>query len=236
MINLIESTLSKHTFEKLKINALHDFQLYNNLDKSKTTLNQPTGDFFYDPWEIKEEFKGTIYEEVLRSLDNIIGEARIIVLKPGTCYHSHSDIDDRLHLSIQGNYSYLIDLDNQEMYSTQPDGLWYSMDAGYHHVASNFGSIDRLQLVVRKLLERNNLADPVSINLFADSSLEKPRFVFDDIISPWLNQASKKGIISNFQTDLKQVWFDIESNEIEDLLSILPSGIDIKTSRSYNAK
>ena len=28
----------------------------------KTTINQPTGDFFYDPWIIKDEYKGTVWE------------------------------------------------------------------------------------------------------------------------------------------------------------------------------
>ena len=32
------------------------------LDKGKHDLTYPTGDFFYDPWDIKEEFKGTIWE------------------------------------------------------------------------------------------------------------------------------------------------------------------------------
>jgi hypothetical protein len=43
---------------------------------SKLTLNQPTGDFFYDPWQIKPEFKNTVWEEVLDSLPLDKGEAR----------------------------------------------------------------------------------------------------------------------------------------------------------------
>lgn len=236
MITPIDTTISQDTFQKLKANSLQDFRSTCDLNKSKTTLNKPTGNFFYDPWEIKKEFKNTIYEEVLQSLNISVGEARIITLKPGTCYHSHSDIDDRFHLSIQGQYSYLINLDNQQMYSTQPDAVWYSMDAGFRHVATNFGSIDRIQMVVRMLLDRNNLSDPIRINLFAENSLEKPRFVFDDTISPWLNRASKKGIIANFQTDLQQVWFDIESDKMDDLLAVLPEGINFNTNRCYSAK
>ena len=28
----------------------------------KTSINSPTGNFFYDPWTIKEEYKGTVWE------------------------------------------------------------------------------------------------------------------------------------------------------------------------------
>ncbi len=43
----------------------------------KNVLNKPTGDFFYDPWEILPEYKGTVFEELLAPLKDI-GEARII--------------------------------------------------------------------------------------------------------------------------------------------------------------
>jgi hypothetical protein len=66
----------------------------------RTTINQPTGNFFYDPWEVKDDFKDTIWEELLTSLDEPLGEARVIVLKPQMSYHIHSDIDDRFHLNI----------------------------------------------------------------------------------------------------------------------------------------
>ncbi len=235
MITPIVTSLSLDTFKKIQEKSLNDFSLIDNLVKFKTTINQPTGNFFYDPWVIKEEFKDTIYEEVLRSLDIEIGEARFIILKPGSCYHSHCDIDDRFHLNIQGQYSYLIDLDNQKMHLTQPDGIWYNMDAGLRHVAANFGSIDRIQLVVRQLLKRNYLTNPITVNLCPESTLEKSRFVFDDTISPWLNRATKQGIISNFKTDLHQVWFDAEEEVVSNLLTILPLGVKIRTSRCYNA-
>jgi hypothetical protein len=69
--------------------------------ESKLTINQPTGNFFYDPWDIKEEFKGTVWETLLNTLPLDIGEARIIVLGNGTTYMSHTDIDDRYHLSLK---------------------------------------------------------------------------------------------------------------------------------------
>jgi hypothetical protein len=236
MITPTPTTLSIDTFKKIQDQAAIDFLLSENSAKFKTTINQPTGDFFYDPWEIKQEFKNTIYEEALASLNTDIGEARFIILKPGSCYHSHADIDDRFHLNIQGHYSYLINLDTQQMNLTYPDGVWYNMNAGPRHVAANFGSIDRIQLVVRQLLKKNYLTNPINVNLFPDVNLPKARFVFDDTISPWLNEANKRGIISNFSTDLQQIWFDIEKDAVNELTQRIPAGINISSSPRYNAK
>ena len=236
MITPMPTSLSIDTFKKIQNQAAIDFLSSENSAKFKTTINQPTGDFFYDPWEIKQEFKNTIYEEALTSLNANIGEARFIILKPGSCYHSHADIDDRFHLNIQGQYSYLIDLDTQKMNLTYPDGVWYNMNAGPRHVAANFGSIDRIQLVVRQLLKKNYLTNPINVNLFPDVNLPKARFVFDDTISPWLNEANKRGIISNFSTDLQQIWFDIEKDAVNELTQRIPAGINISSSPRYNAK
>ena len=63
----------------------------------KTTINCPTGNFFYDAWKLKEEFKGTVWETLYNSLPVAKGEARIIILDPAHCYQTHADIDDRYH-------------------------------------------------------------------------------------------------------------------------------------------
>lgn len=234
MIKEIGKTLKKEIIDEL----LYYFNLVSqnedSLTRSKTTINRPTGDFFYDPWEIDPNFRGSIYETVLDSLDVEIGEARLIVMKPGTCYHSHADIDDRYHLNIQGQYSYLINLDQEHMYPTVPDGVWYTMDASPRHVAANFGSIDRVQLVVRQLLKRNALKTPVSVNIIPNLDVDKPRFVIDDILSPWLNQAVKRGILNNFKTDLTQIWFDVEYEYLSELTTVIPEGF-IMSNQSYNA-
>lgn len=196
-------------------------------DDFRTTINQPTSSFFYDPWLIKDEYKGTIWEQLLSSLPFDIGEARIIVLKPGTCYHSHADIDDRYHLNLSGQYSYLIDLESNVMHPTVCDKLWYEMDAGLRHVAANFGSTDRIQIVVRKLLKRNQLLDFCKVKITPVNNFEKARFIFDDHISPWLNRAVKNGIINNFNTDLKCAEFDIEKKYIEELKKILTDSFNI---------
>jgi hypothetical protein len=228
MITPLDINLKVETVKELLdyFNSTADF--YNELDRSKFTINEPSGDFFYDPWVIKPEFKGSIYEKIIDSLQTNVGEARLIVMKPGSCYHSHADIDDRYHLNIQGQYSYLINLDNQNMYPTTPDGIWYTMDASPRHTAANFGSIDRIQLVVRQLLKRNTLKNPVTVNVFPESSVSKPRFTFDDCVSPWLNRSVKKGILTNFKTDLTQIWFDLEKENINELDQIFSKNFIVK--------
>jgi hypothetical protein len=186
--------------------------------RDRITINEPSGDFFYDPWNLKQAYRGTIWEKLYNSLPVPKGECRVIVLSPGDCYVSHADIDDRYHLNIQGNHCYLIDLDNEKMHSLQPDGIWYDMDAGRRHTASNFGRIFRVQLVIRKLLIRANLLNPVSVKLTANiKNKEHARYIFDDTLSVWLNYANKNKMISNFKFGDGIVHFVTESSLIEEL-------------------
>lgn len=187
----------------------------------KTTINQPTGNFFYDPWEIKDKFKDSVWQKILASIKDPVGEARIINLKPGTCYFSHADIDDRWHLSLLGDQSYLIDLDNQTMNKQIIDGRWYSMNAGLRHSAANFGQIDRYQLVVRKLLIRNLLKNSITVKVVEDKVRYDYRYIFDNEVSLWLNEASKSKKISNFSYDQRSVQFDIDEKFLDELLTIL---------------
>jgi hypothetical protein len=190
-----------------------------NID-SRLVLNQPTGRFFNDPWEIKPEFKGTVWEQILDSLNEDKGEARLIKLVQGMCYPSHADIDDRWHLTIQGNHSYLIDLETNTMHQTDKLGAWYVMDAGIRHSAANFGSCDRIQLVVRKLLPPPNIINPKCVSIKLKTVVEDRRFIFDDIISPWLNRAYKLGIVENFKGEDLEATFTIEDSAIEELINI----------------
>ena len=186
--------------------------------ESKLTINQPTGNFFYDPWEIKEEFKGTVWETLLNTLPLDIGEARIIVLGNGTTYMSHTDIDDRYHLSLKGQYSFLINVDDEKMYPTVADGQWYEMNTGLRHVAANFGSYDRAQLVVRKLLNNPTLENYTTITI--KPTCENPRFEFDDLISPLLNKINKQHLINNFSILQDGVSFNLKTDAINELDSI----------------
>ena len=169
-------------------------------EPGKQTINQPTGDFFYDPWEIKPEYKGTVWEQLLNDLDEIKGEARVITLTSKSNYVSHCDIDDRFHLNLSGVFCYLIDLDNNKMYPTVKDGIWYSIDTSKLHTAANFGNTHRHQLVVRRLLKHSNIKDPVNVKIVpVIDNTETARFLFDHTISPLLNAANKQGNINNFK-------------------------------------
>lgn len=202
----------------------------NHLPKGamKTTINKPTGDFFYDPWIIKDEYKGTVWETLYNSLPLIKGEARIIILDPGQCYQIHADIDDRYHLNILGDNSYLIDLVREQMYPLSQDGIWYDMDASFLHTATNFGRKARVQLVVRKLLKKNKLSNPVEVALA--TSMDNPnhaRFLFDNTMSPWFNEANKLGFINNFSQANVAITFNIEQNKLESFKRMLPEEFKI---------
>ena len=194
----------------------------------KTTINEPTGNFFYDPWVLKDEYKGTVWETLYNSLPVSKGEARIIILDPAQCYQIHADIDDRFHLNILGEECYLIDLIREQLHRLEQDGVWYDMDAGMLHTATNFGRRARVQLVVRKLLKKNKLENPKEVLL--STTIADPndaRFLFDNNISSWLNEANKLGFINNFSNSPIGVKFNIEESKLESLKNILPEEFKI---------
>jgi hypothetical protein len=193
-------------------------------DIFKSTINKSTGKFFYDPWVISDEYKDTVWNDILNTLPVSKGEARVILLKPGQCYQSHSDIDDRYHLNIIGDFNYLIDLDSETMYRNNNDCKWYLLDTGSRHTAMNVGETVRAQLVVRKLLLNNILNEPVKIKLSSITlSPDDARYKFDDVISGWLNRANKTGIINDFNPSLTHVTFNIENNCLTELEQIIPT-------------
>jgi hypothetical protein len=194
----------------------------------KTTINQPTGNFFYDPWVIKDEYKGTVWETLYDSLSVPKGEARIIILDPNQCYQTHADIDDRYHLNILGEECYLIDLLQHQMHRLEQDGKWYDMDAGVLHTATNFGRRARVQLVVRQLLKQNKLIDPIDIALSTTiSNTDDARFIFDNTMSTWLNKANKAGFINSFVQGSVSIKFNIEKDKLNLLKHILPNEFKI---------
>jgi len=195
---------------------------------SRIALNVPTGDFFYDPWKISQEFSETIWGDVLNSLPLRIGEARLVKLHPGSAYYSHADIDDRYHLNILGEKSFLVDLDQNILHSVYNDSFWYEMDAGVHHSAVNFGNETRIQLVVRKLLEKNNLHLPVRIKISLINYRTDYRFIFDDIFSPYINRLIKKGKADNFGLLNNEVFLDIEKEYVKDIKSISPDDFQVR--------
>jgi hypothetical protein len=198
-------------------------------DDFKFCLNNPTGNFFYDPWQLNEELIGTVWETIYNSLPVEKGEARLIKLEGGKSYISHADIDDRYHLNISGVKCYLIDLDNLKMHPLVADGVWYNMDAGRRHTASNFGNRTRYQLVIRHLLKRNDISNPVKVTVVPAEDLnpDSARFIFDDVISPWLNSANKLGTISEFSYNENHVSFITSDVILESFKSFLPKEFQI---------
>jgi hypothetical protein len=165
---------------------------------TKLALNQPTGNFFYDPWGLKSEFVGTIWEELYNTLPETKGEARLIKLDPGETYLSHADIDDRWHLNISGEQAFLTDLQYNILHSQTCNGSWYSMDAGIIHSAVNLGAVPRIQFVVRKLLTPTHFDDLVAVTITPAYEQFDYRYRFDNIISPWLNRKNTQGVIKDF--------------------------------------
>ena len=193
------------------------------------TLNSPTADFFYAPWEIKQEYKGTIWEKLLDSIKEPIGEARLIRLQPGTCYRSHADIDDRFHLSLISSKSYLVDLDADRMYPIVEDNNWYNLDASVRHSAVNFGGVDRIQLVVRKLLIAGDISNPVNVTVSLKENIPNFRFVFDDIFSPWIGRQDKKKNLNNFKVvSDHSVSFTIDQSLISELKELCPTAFEVQ--------
>jgi hypothetical protein len=194
----------------------------------KTVINQPISNFFYDSWTIKNEYKNTVWEILYNSLPISKGEARIIILDPARCYQIHADIDDRYHLNILGEQCYLMDLVKEKMYLLEQDGIWYDMDAGFLHTATNFGRCARVQLVVRKLLNNNKLKNPIEITLSTTiTNADDARFVFDNKLSPWFNFANKSGFINNFSHSPMIIKFNIEKDKIDLLKQVLTAEFKI---------
>ena len=187
-----------------------------------TVLNEPTGDFFYDTWKIRDLYKDTLWEKVLDSMPMTIGQARIIKLEPGDTYQAHADIDNRWHLNLTGEQSYLIDLDNQTMYECVRDNRWAYMDASHRHVASNFGSIPRLQLVVREPLRRSRQpVDLVSVTIGPAYEQYQFRYKFDNLVSPFLNRANQKYKLADFAHTTFNLSFKLERELLDELKQLL---------------
>lgn len=219
MITEIKIEVPEHLFEKLK-KEIPDF-------KHRINLNEPVGNFFYNEWKILDQFKNTVWHEVLDLFPFPIGEARLMKLEPGTAYYSHADVDDRYHLNISGENSFLVDLDKNILHPTINNRQWCEMDAGIRHSAVNFGNKTRIQLVVRKLLQKNNLVNPVTVNISLETNRPDYRYVFDEVYSPRLNRLVKQGLLDEFSIKGQQIYFTIEKDLLDDLVKICPDGFKV---------
>jgi len=193
-----------------------------------TVLNEPIGDFFYDSWKIKDLYKDTIWQQVLDTLPMSIGQARIIKMEPGDSYMAHADIDNRWHLNLTGEQAYLIDLDNRVMHECVRDNHWAYMDASRIHAATNYGSVSRLQLVVREPLRRSRQpVDLISISM--EAAYEQPdfRYKFDKIFSPFLNRANQQYKLADFAHTTFSVNFKLERELLEEFKQLVNADFKI---------
>jgi len=197
------------------------FDLVKHLPEGKNVLNKPTGDFFYDPWKLLPEYENTMVDELLKQLPDH-GEVRVIVLKPGESYSAHADIDDRYHVTLDAEQSFLHDIENEMMYPTKPDNTVYLMNTGVLHTASNYGYKNRYQLVIRKRLPHNSMIkDPRQVVLTVKDPVYNMRYLFDSSFSKLLNKMAKQGNINSFaKINDTTVKFLCENEKINDLLKM----------------
>jgi hypothetical protein len=156
-------------------------------------------------------------DEEIKEGDWVYSETRNKVCKvTGVSKWSHKD-------------DYLIDLDNEEMHQLSTDGIWYEMDAGRLHTATNFGRLARIQMVVRKLLVNPVLDNAVSVKITSSGySKDDARFIFDNTLSGWLNSANKKGLIQDFKFGSNEVTFSTLHSAVNDLLENKTTGFNIE--------
>ena len=203
-----------------KIDAKSIFDITKQLPPGKNVLNKPTGDFFYDEWKLEDKWLGSPVDDLLGKLPNH-GEARVIVLSPGQSYCAHADIDDRWHVTLDAEESYLIDLEHNKNYKLEVDNEVYEMDSGRIHTATNFGFKPRYQLVIRKLLKRHQLQEPTNCTIELIDPPYNVRYLFDKSFSILLNKLEKEGKINNFRrTNNNSIALDIEKEEIKQLLDL----------------
>ena len=202
-------------------------------EHNRCAINEPTGNILYDPYKIKDEWKGTEFEKLLEELPVEVSEVRLMKLAPGDVYRSHADIDDRVHLNLQSNEQcYLIDLDNQTMYPVVTDNELYIMDGSYLHTAVNFGSSPRIQLVMRIPLKRHHDSTFKSVHIRFIDPPHNLRYLVDQKISPWLNRYVKYQMLGYFNnvgsTELHLIAADNVIDHIANELTTAEIKFDIR--------
>jgi hypothetical protein len=78
-------------------------------------------------------------------------------------------------------------------------------------------------------LVRGDIAQPVNVEILNNSSAPNFRFVFDDIVSPFLSRVNKSRNLDNFKiVSEDHVSFTIEQKLLDELTQIVPTGFLIK--------
>lgn len=97
---------------------------------------------------LNPQFRDSIFEKVLRSLDCPHSRARVMRLNPRSCYSMHWDTTPRFHLALETHHtSYLFFHDNVPVH-IPADGHIYWVDTRKPHSAINCHSEPRYHLVV----------------------------------------------------------------------------------------
>ena len=98
---------------------------------------------------INEPFRGTAFEEILRSLPFRFGRTRLLCVPPQRCYPVHSDQTIRYHLAVSSHpYAFILFPFSNKIYNIPEDGYLYRMDAREPHTAVNCGPPPRFHLVI----------------------------------------------------------------------------------------
>ena len=190
-------------------------------------IHTTTDDFFYGERKLLDRYKGTEFEKLWNSLERP-GEAQIQVLDRGRCYLGHCDVDDRYHMTLFGNNSYLIDIEKNNLFPTEVDHTVWFLETSTKHTAANFGTVPRVQLVIRKLLNKNSLKNPVPVYLHLQSKdkhfKNATRYNFDVMVQSFINTGiNKNKTIDQFKGDLATassdvaVYFEIEQDCLIDV-------------------
>lgn len=214
----------KATNTKCNINEVRGILPYIIFDeKDRCAINYTNGNILYDDYVTHKQFINSPIDNLLKSIPYKIGEARLIKLKPGTCYWSHCDIDDRYHLNLTSNeHCYLIDLDKLIFHKLETDEILYEMDAGITHTAVNYGSTDRIQLVIRKPLSINNEIPLKTVRVH--NPPYNFHYIFDNTISKFLNRCNKNKTLGYFKrTSQVEIQLRLEENALNEFVDLLNS-------------
>lgn len=184
--------------EKFSIQPIIDqVNTLGNFGK-RLDLNVSSGKFFNDPWQVKQEFANTPLGNVLKTLGNI-GQARLLCLESAESYTAHCDPDDRIHLAIITNpYSFLVDVENKNLYHLPVDGSLWHMDTGKIHVAANWGGRTRIHLNVRKLLPKYDASQPGLHIKVLEGDYDWKQIAYTPLMS-LINSSIKNNLITGFE-------------------------------------
>lgn len=98
---------------------------------------------------INPALKGSYIEHVLDSLPFVPVRARLMKLRPKSCYSIHVDRTARYHMAIHTNsHARFVFTQDNQVYQIPEDGHVYFTNTIHEHTALNGGMVDRVHLVL----------------------------------------------------------------------------------------